>query len=43
MTRRSAISAGLLLAGSAILWNAYDALAQQSEWKVLFDGSNAND
>jgi hypothetical protein len=42
MTRRSAISMGLLLAGSAILWQAHDALGQQSGWKVLFDGSNAN-
>ena len=42
MTRRSAISMGLLLAGSAILWQAHDAFGQQSGWKVLFDGSNAN-
>jgi hypothetical protein len=42
MTRRSAISMGLLLAASAMLWQAHDALGQQSGWKVLFDGSNAN-
>jgi Domain of Unknown Function (DUF1080) len=42
MTRRSAISMGLLLAGSAILWQAHGALGQQAGWKVLFDGTNAN-
>jgi Domain of Unknown Function (DUF1080) len=41
MTRRSALSMGLLLAGSAILWQAHDATGQTA-WKVLFDGSNAN-
>jgi hypothetical protein len=42
MTRRSVISMGLLLAGSAILWQAHDAIGQTTGWKVLFDGSNAN-
>lgn len=33
---------GLFLASSAILWQAPNAFGQQSGWKVLFDGSNAN-
>ncbi len=41
MTRRSAIAMGLLLAGSAVLWHAHDAIGQTG-WKVLFDGTNAN-
>ena len=41
MTRRSAISMGLLLAGSAIFWHAQNA-AGQTGWTTLFDGSNLN-
>ena len=41
MNRRSAISMGLLLAGSAIFWHAHDA-AGQTGWTTLFDGSNLN-
>ena len=41
MNRRSVISMGLLLAGSAIFWHAQNA-AGQTGWTTLFDGSNLN-
>jgi len=41
MNRRSAISMGLLLVGSAIFWHAHDA-SGQTGWTTLFDGSNLN-
>jgi hypothetical protein len=41
MNRRSAIAMGLLLAGSAMLWQASGA-AGETGWTTLFDGSNLN-
>ena len=41
MNRRSAISMGLVLAGSAMFWHAQNA-SGQSGWTTLFDGSNVN-
>jgi hypothetical protein len=41
MNRRSAISMGLALVGSAIFLQAHDA-SGQSGWITLFDGSNLN-
>ena len=41
MNRRSAISMGLLLVGSAILWHSHDAVGQTG-WTTLFDGSHLN-
>ncbi len=42
MNRRSAIAMGLLLAGSAMLWQAH-GIAGEPGWTMLFDGSNLND
>jgi hypothetical protein len=41
MNRRSAIATGLLLAGSAMLWQAPGAVGEPG-WTILFDGSNLN-
>jgi 3-keto-disaccharide hydrolase len=41
MNYRSAIAAGLLLIGAAVLWQSQDA-SGQAGWKTLFDGSNLN-
>jgi hypothetical protein len=41
MNRRSVITMGLVLAGSAIFWHAHDAIGQTG-WTTLFDGSNLN-
>ena len=41
MNRRSVISMGLLLAGSAVFWHAQSA-SGQTGWTTLFDGSNLN-
>ena len=41
MNRRSAIAMGLLLAGSATLWQASGAVGETG-WSTLFDGSNLN-
>ncbi len=41
MKRRSAIAVALLLAGSAMLWQAY-GIAGEPGWTTLFDGSNLN-
>ena len=41
MNRRSAVTMGLVLAGSAIFWHARDA-SGQAGWTTLFDGSNLN-
>jgi hypothetical protein len=41
MNRRSAIATGLLLASSAILWQAH-AASGETAWTTLFDGSNLN-
>jgi hypothetical protein len=41
MNRRSAIAMGLLLAGSAMLWQAQGAVGETG-WTTLFDGSNLN-
>ncbi len=41
MNRRSAIAMGLLLAGSATLWQAH-GIAGETGWTTLFDGSNLN-
>jgi hypothetical protein len=42
MKRRSAVAAALLLAGSAMLWQAH-GIAGEPGWTTLFDGSNLND
>jgi hypothetical protein len=42
MNRRSAVAAALLLAGSAMLWQAH-GIAGEPGWTTLFDGSNLND
>jgi Domain of Unknown Function (DUF1080) len=41
MNRRSVVSMGLLLSGSAILGRTHEAFAQAG-WTTLFDGSNLN-
>jgi hypothetical protein len=41
MNRCSAIAMGLLLAGSAMLWQAHSAVGETG-WTILFDGSNLN-
>src|SRR5262245_32030095 len=41
MNRRSVISMGLVLAGSAVFWHAHDAIGQTG-WTTLFDGANLN-
>src|SRR5262249_61234552 len=41
MNRRSVISMGLILAGSAVFWHAHEAVGQTG-WTTLFDGSNLN-
>lgn len=41
MRIRSAVAAGLLLAGSAMLWHS-GAISAEPGWTTLFDGSNLN-
>ncbi len=42
MNRRSALTCGLVLGSSAVLWGPQAAWAQAAGWTTLFDGSHVN-